>query len=61
MVDTQSHEKLIAVIKGALVAALYAAVTLGLAPLSFGAIQFRLSEVFNKSYENGIKIFEHCL
>ena len=47
MVDTQSHEKLIAVIKGALVAALYAAVTLGLAPLSFGAIQFRLSEVFN--------------
>lgn len=47
MDQVTSHEKLVNLIKAGLVTGLYVAFTLLLAPLSFGAIQLRFSEIFN--------------
>lgn len=41
------NQKLLGLTKAGIVAALYAAVTLLLAPVSYGSIQFRISEIFN--------------
>lgn len=55
MSQSTSHARLVSLIKAALIAALYIILTL-INPLSYGAIQFRLSEtlnclaVFNKRY-----------
>lgn len=43
----QHKKSLIGLVKAAMIAALYAALTLVLAPLSYGAIQIRFSEIFN--------------
>lgn len=42
-----AHTKINQLTQVALVAALYVAITLGLAPLSFGVVQLRFSEFFN--------------
>lgn len=42
-----SHEKTLELVKSAIVAALYVVITVALAPISYGAIQVRLSEMFN--------------
>jgi uncharacterized membrane protein len=44
---SSTHEKTVGIVKAALVAALYIAITVLLGPLGNGAIQFRLSEMFN--------------
>ena len=55
MENTSSHTRLVSLVKAALIAALYIALTL-INPLSYGAVQFRVSEmlnnlvVFNKRY-----------
>ena len=52
----KSHDKLVGLIKAGLVAAIYVVLTVALAPFSYGAVQFRVSEmlnnlaVFNKRY-----------
>lgn len=43
----KKNEKLLGLAKGGIVAALYVAVTLVFAPISYGSIQFRISEIFN--------------
>ena len=48
MSNTQS--KVANLAKAGVVAGLYVAITLLLAPFSFGAVQLRLSELFNKRY-----------
>ena len=53
---TKDHTRLVGLAKAAVVAALYAALTTLIAPLSYGSIQLRISEglnhlvVFNKRY-----------
>ena len=55
MENTSSQTRLVSLVKAALIAALYIALTL-INPLSYGAVQFRVSEmlnnlvVFNKRY-----------
>lgn len=43
----KKNEKLLGLAKGGIIAALYIAVTLVFAPISYGSIQFRISEIFN--------------
>ncbi|WP_290033442.1 QueT transporter family protein [Ligilactobacillus cholophilus] len=43
----KKNEKLLGLAKGGIIAALYVAVTLVFAPISYGSIQFRISEIFN--------------
>lgn len=45
--NNQKGKSLIGLTKAAMVAALYAALTLLLSPLSYGSMQIRLSEIFN--------------
>ncbi|NLZ37851.1 MAG: QueT transporter family protein [Clostridiales bacterium] len=45
MKDYYSDKKIAYISKAGLIAALYAAITLIFAPISFGAVQFRISEV----------------
>ena len=46
-VNNQKKQSLVSLTKAGIVAALYAALTLVLSPISYGAMQIRLSEIFN--------------
>lgn len=45
--EQHKNKSLIGLVKAAMIAALYAALTIVLSPLSYGAIQIRFSEIFN--------------
>lgn len=45
--EKKNNKSLIGLVKAAMIAALYAALTVMLSPLSYGAIQVRFSEIFN--------------